>query len=523
MKFFPRMIFAAALLLAAAAPSAAQPVGGGPGPAPDPWTVNGNGVSYPGCVLVPSTVIGGCEGSGSINTNALYVGGIAVSPYVFLTPGTNTISPSTNGGVLWDNNGVLGDSTPNSLNLASLYNNNLRLPQVVIPNDTMTGATAGAGVLTGTYTYSVTFVTATGETDRNNGLMSSISASSNKIALSSIPVSTNPLVIARKIYRTVAAPVDTANQQLVTTIADNVTTSYVDNTPDTSLGTAVPYINTTGGSVLANANPLFATGGLSLALGRNAMQGGNCYATTSIGANSLPVAASGCSRNTVVGVDVASRLVDGYNNTLIGVHAGDGIVHGNSNVVDGEAAAIGIEGSDNVFIGQGSAGQLNETLNHSIFLGYLSGQYETASNMLYIDSNEWDTLADAKTHSLVYGYMAGNAALSWFTINGALNLNPGTINANTLTQVSTGLKTIIDFANVDYSGALVFDGQAKTFCLQIPAGSNQLCANYAGQVSATTNFAIGATPGITKTCTAMPTAMTIIGGIITAITGGTCS
>ena len=56
--------------------------GGGPGPVPDPWTVNGNAISYAGCVLIPASVTGGCEGSGSINIAAFYVNGVAVAGVV---------------------------------------------------------------------------------------------------------------------------------------------------------------------------------------------------------------------------------------------------------------------------------------------------------------------------------------------------------------------------------------------------------------------------------------------------------
>lgn len=62
-----------------ASPTNAQPVGGpGPGPAPDPWVLNGSAISYNGCVLVPSSVSGGCKGNGTINATVLYQAGFAV-------------------------------------------------------------------------------------------------------------------------------------------------------------------------------------------------------------------------------------------------------------------------------------------------------------------------------------------------------------------------------------------------------------------------------------------------------------
>ena len=49
------------------------------------------------------------------------------------------------------------------------------------------------------------------------------------------------------------------------------------------------------------------------------------------------------------------------------------------------------------------------------------------------------------------------------------------------------------------------------------------CTVAAGVESCTSGFSAASTPGITKTCSAMPTAMTIVGGIITSVTGGTCT
>ena len=66
-------IFALFFCLVGAA--VAQP---GPGPAPDPWVVNGSGISYNGCALVPSSVSGGCKGNGTINATAIYQAGFQV-------------------------------------------------------------------------------------------------------------------------------------------------------------------------------------------------------------------------------------------------------------------------------------------------------------------------------------------------------------------------------------------------------------------------------------------------------------
>ena len=127
-----RFLLFAALFLGATSAGWAQ-VGGGPGPVPNPWMVSGSQISYPGCVLIPATVSGGCKGNGTLNLNALYVGGVAFNPSnLDLVPGTSVISPSTSGGVLFDNAGVLGDSKT--------------LPSgLTLPSPTFTNPSIGAG------------------------------------------------------------------------------------------------------------------------------------------------------------------------------------------------------------------------------------------------------------------------------------------------------------------------------------------------------------------------------------------
>ncbi|MFZ5988551.1 MAG: hypothetical protein ACOYWZ_15695 [Bacillota bacterium] len=100
-----------------------------------------------------------------------------------------------------------------------------------------------AGNLNGIYKYKITFVTAEGES-----LPSSASAAVtviNKKVNVTIPLNTDPTraVTSRKLYRTVAGGSD---YFLVSTIANNLDTTYLDNVADGSLGGAAPTINTTG-------------------------------------------------------------------------------------------------------------------------------------------------------------------------------------------------------------------------------------------------------------------------------------
>lgn len=103
-------------------------------------------------------------------------------------------------------------------------------------------AVGAAGALTGTYLYLVTFyVSATGQESQSFPLASapSVAPVAQQVDLTNIPVSADSQVTARRIYRTSAGG-SVLNAQLVTTIADNVTAIYTDNTTDANLGALVP-------------------------------------------------------------------------------------------------------------------------------------------------------------------------------------------------------------------------------------------------------------------------------------------
>ena len=101
-------------------------------------------------------------------------------------------------------------------------------------------------VNTGTHSYKVTFVSVYGES--LGGTTSNVITLSapGVVLLESIPLGTG-VVTARKIYRTYAGD-DPNSFALLTTINDNTTTTYNDDTPDSSLGADIP----TGNSVPAD-------------------------------------------------------------------------------------------------------------------------------------------------------------------------------------------------------------------------------------------------------------------------------
>lgn len=105
------------------------------------------------------------------------------------------------------------------------------------PGSSVPSVAAGAsGNLTGTYRYKVTFaVISSGDVlteSPYSDTTSPVTVASQQINLTSIPVSVDVTVNARRIYRTANGGVE---YFLVTTINDNSTTSYTDNTSDYDL------------------------------------------------------------------------------------------------------------------------------------------------------------------------------------------------------------------------------------------------------------------------------------------------
>jgi parallel beta-helix repeat protein len=110
------------------------------------------------------------------------------------------------------------------------------------PTAPSAAATTGSDLNIGTYRYKVTFVTVNGETTGGTTATVTTTSGNQDVNLNSIQIGPSG-TIARKIYRTAVNGTD-PNEQLVTTINDNTTTSFLDNVPDGSLGAGLPGGNT---------------------------------------------------------------------------------------------------------------------------------------------------------------------------------------------------------------------------------------------------------------------------------------
>jgi hypothetical protein len=123
------------------------------------------------------------------------------------------------------------------------------------------------------WVYGVTFVDDAGN-ESNSGPDSveadNTTGSTNygEILLTELPVSANPAVVKRNIYRTTAGGVTLL---YLDTVNDNVTTTYTDSYPDTSLGTTQPPL--LGDSIIDHSPAPF--GGITLIWKRTAFIAGD--------------------------------------------------------------------------------------------------------------------------------------------------------------------------------------------------------------------------------------------------------
>lgn len=99
-------------------------------------------------------------------------------------------------------------------------------------------ADSAVGLINGSaYSWRVTFVHPTGETEGGTITSPTLTLALRQVALTAIPVSPVHSVTSRKVYRNATAGIQ---HKLAGTIADNLTTTFTDNIADGSLGANVP-------------------------------------------------------------------------------------------------------------------------------------------------------------------------------------------------------------------------------------------------------------------------------------------
>lgn len=144
----------------------AQP---GPGPVPDPWTVNGNAISYDGCVLVPVAAVQGCKGNGTLSANGVFLAPSAAGGATFnipqgaapTTPANGDIWTTASGIFVRINGGTVGPLTgPISGSFAATSPLSVSFPSSIVtyacPTCNTTALTNARLAKTANYTLDVT-------------------------------------------------------------------------------------------------------------------------------------------------------------------------------------------------------------------------------------------------------------------------------------------------------------------------------------------------------------------------------
>ena len=270
---------------------------------------------------------------------------------------------------------------------------------------TVQSASGNLGV--GNYSYSLSYLMSDGTEAVQQAPISAVttSAGNTKILLTNIPVSTDPRVTARYIYRTtVGGNIYLTNGRLVQ--IDNATTTYLDNLADSNVDlTRIIYRrpNMTGGKIyLSNHLIAFAPDIYTASFGYDALKSlttGNSNAA--FGGIALQVNSSG-SDNSAMGYSALSGISNGSDNAGLGYAAGASVTTGSSNTFLG--ASAGYSGSQLV------------SANNSTAIGY--GAYTTASNQVVIGNT-------SVTQTLLNGSVAiGTTSIpNVFNVNGAGNFN----------------------------------------------------------------------------------------------------
>ncbi|MDD3118372.1 MAG: hypothetical protein PHQ27_04285 [Victivallales bacterium] len=310
------------------------------------------------------------------------------------------------------------------------------VPAPVFSNSDLALVESDGNLDIGTYYYHITYTTAIGETNANNAVAITTDADHRKVTVT-LPVSDDLRVTGRKIYRTMVGEAN-YNTKLLATITDNITTVYLDDIADGSLGSDKGYYR-------SNTTCLgFSIGGTrSMTLPNPSGGDGNLF----LGPNVGNITLSG-GRNIGIGKTVLNSLTTGTNNIALGYYALSSVNSGGSNVALGFGAlalgtgsnnialginaGYGITGDHSVHVGLlsgnssgsgsysvavGAYANYNSTAS-AIHIGYRAGKYETADNKLYIDSIDRNTEANSRTSAPIYGVMSATPADQVLSLGG---------------------------------------------------------------------------------------------------------
>jgi len=229
------------------------------------WEVGVGTYTLSGTTLARTTILASSNGGAAVSWAAGTRNVFITAPADWFgtpwTPGAipfavaNGLQGQDPTALFWDAaNDFLGLGTNAPAQRLHVSTGNVRFDHVAVPA-ACAAALAGLGagnVDNGNHVYKVVFTTALGDSDLGTGVVLTVAnkTTNGQVSLTSIATGTANVVTSRKVYRTKAGG---GPFYLLTTIADNTTTTYMDNTADSSL-TTIPVAQTsTAGRVYAGA------------------------------------------------------------------------------------------------------------------------------------------------------------------------------------------------------------------------------------------------------------------------------
>jgi hypothetical protein len=389
------------------------------------------------------------------------------------------------------------------------------IARVPAPTGTITlTPSAGGSVDVGQHYYFVTYTTAIGETERGSSPTITLVSGSQTVTITGIPVSTDPRVTGRKIYRTRAGQTSDRGM-VIATIANNTTTSYVDTAADSTfpnLGDWGAYRdNTTSRQITIDGTKAMALGTGVTAIGFGA---GASVTTAGL--------------TTLVGYNAGNALTYGFQNTLVGTQAGRFVNTGSGNTALGSYCLMGVTtGNDNISVGQGSS-FYNQTGSYNIAVGSgaLSGQSGVShSSNIAIGTSALSSLG-AANNNVAIGHFSGryisSGAVNTLTSNSILIGYDTRPNANNETN-----QIVIGYSVSGLGSNTTILGNSSTTFTSIPAGNMTVGgttnAGYKLDVVGTINataYSVGGIAGWSGNInipTMPPIVITVTNGIITNV------
>lgn len=356
---------------------------------------------------------------------------------------------------------------------------NLQFIQVLYPGQTEHNAIgitenlgAGTTLLAGQYWYVVTYYTSYGNAGcyANATYQPKITISAgSSISLTNLPISSDPRVVGRRIFRSNVGG-DYTNCYLIKTISNNTTTTYTDtgvDAPDLNYqNNKLP--NMTAGSMYMSVAPGLApslvstiqsqqtafgwaalasitSGGENVALGHSS---GTALTTGSnnvcVGSSVLNSNVAGTA-NTGLGYGAIANFTGGNYNAAIGNNSLRGVVAGQSitgNCAFGNQSLYNLVNNSNYNCGYGYQSGYGFRGAYNIFLGYKSGYIATpetiGDNNIFIGYSVGDNATVGADRNILIGYnldLQSTGADNQLSIG---NLIFGTGLDGTGTTVSTG-------------------------------------------------------------------------------------